>query len=97
MSLPLAPFAARTGVRGLVAAADQLAVSAGIAVLAQGGSGADAAVATGAAMAVVGPHLCGLGGDMLAMVCAPGSLPRRCSAWAGPARGPTRRGCGRRG
>jgi gamma-glutamyltranspeptidase/glutathione hydrolase len=75
MTLPLAPFAPRTGVRGLVAAADQLAVSAGISVLAQGGSGADAAVATGAAMAVVGPHLCGLGGDMLAMVCAPGSAP----------------------
>jgi len=75
VSLPLAPFAARTGVRGLVAAADQLAVSAGITVLAQGGSAADAAVAIGAAMAVVGPHLCGLGGDMLAMVCAPGSAP----------------------
>jgi gamma-glutamyltranspeptidase / glutathione hydrolase len=75
MSLPLAPFATRTGARGLVAAADQLAVSAGITVLAQNGSGADAAVATAAAMAVVGPHLCGLGGDMLAMVCAPGGTP----------------------
>ncbi len=75
MSLPLAPFAPRTGARGLVSAADQLAVSAGITVLAQGGSGADAAVATAAAMAVVGPHLCGLGGDMLAMVSAPGSAP----------------------
>jgi gamma-glutamyltranspeptidase/glutathione hydrolase len=75
VSLPLAPFASRTGARGLVAAADQLAVSAGISVLARGGSGADAAVATGAAMAVVGPHLCGLGGDMLAMICAPGSAP----------------------
>jgi gamma-glutamyltranspeptidase/glutathione hydrolase len=75
MSLPLAPFAPRTGARGLVSAADQLAVSAGITVLAQGGSGADAAVGTAAAMAVVGPHLCGLGGDMLAMVCAPGAAP----------------------
>jgi gamma-glutamyltranspeptidase / glutathione hydrolase len=75
MSLPLAPFASRTGARGLVSAADQLAVSAGISVLAQGGSGADAAVATAAAMAVVGPHLCGLGGDMLAMICAPGRAP----------------------
>jgi gamma-glutamyltranspeptidase/glutathione hydrolase len=58
-----------------VAAADQLAVSAGITVLAQGGSGADAAVATAAAMAVVGPHHCGQGGDMLAMVSAPGAAP----------------------
>ena len=60
----------------MVAAADQLAASAGLSMLAQGGSAADAAVATGAAMAVVGPHLCGLGGDVLAMVrAAPGSTP----------------------
>ena len=57
------------------AAADQLAASAGIAMLAQGGSAADAAVATGTVMAVVGPHLCGLGGDVLAMVSVPGSPP----------------------
>ena len=52
----------------MVAAADQLAVSAGIGLLARGGSGADAAVGAGTAMAVVGPHLCGLGGDVLALV-----------------------------
>jgi gamma-glutamyltranspeptidase/glutathione hydrolase len=59
----------------MVAAADQLAASAGIGMLARGGSAADAAVATGTAMAVVGPHLCGLGGDVLAMVSVPGSPP----------------------
>ncbi len=59
----------------MVAAADQLAVVAGVGALADGGSAADAAVATGAAMAVVGPHLCGLGGDVLAMVSAPGRAP----------------------
>ncbi len=75
MTLPLAPFGPRTGLRGMVAAADQLAASAGIAMLAQGGSAADAAVATGTVMAVVGPHLCGLGGDVLAMVSEPGSPP----------------------
>ncbi len=75
MSLPLAPFGPRRGQRGMVAAADQLAAVAGIGVLADGGSAADAAVATGAAMAVVGPHLCGLGGDVLAMVAPPGSEP----------------------
>ncbi len=75
MTLPLAPFAARAGLRGMVAAADQLAASAGLDMLARGGSAADAAVATGTAMAVVGPHLCGLGGDVLAMVAPPGSPP----------------------
>ncbi len=59
----------------MVAAADQLAAVAGVGALAEGGSAADAAVATGAAMAVVGPHLCGLGGDVLAMVSAPGRAP----------------------
>ena len=59
----------------MVAAADQLAASAGIEALANGGSAADAAVAAGAVMAVVGPHLCGLGGDALAMVSAPGAPP----------------------
>jgi len=75
VSLPLAPFGPRRGGRGMVAAADQLAAVAGIGVLADGGSAADAAVATGVAMAVVGPHLCGLGGDVLAMVAPPGRPP----------------------
>jgi gamma-glutamyltranspeptidase/glutathione hydrolase len=59
----------------MVAAADQLAALAGVDMLGRGGSAADSAVAAGAAMAVVGPHLCGLGGDVLAMVAAPGSEP----------------------
>ncbi len=59
----------------MVAAADQLASTAGVGVLDEGGSGADAAVAAAAVMAVVGPHLCGMGGDVLAMVSRPGHGP----------------------
>jgi gamma-glutamyltranspeptidase / glutathione hydrolase len=75
MAYPLAPFATRTGLRGMVNAADQLASTAGIALLEQGGSAADAVVAAAAVMAVTSPHLCGMGGDLLAMVSAPGSEP----------------------
>ncbi len=75
MSFPSAPFAPRTGRRGMVNAADQLAAIAGVGALAQGGTAADAAVAAAAVMAVTSPHLCGMGGDLLAMVSAPGSDP----------------------
>lgn len=53
---------------GMVASADHLASSAGVAMLRAGGSAGDAAVAAAAVMAVVGPHLCGMGGDLFALV-----------------------------
>jgi gamma-glutamyltranspeptidase / glutathione hydrolase len=59
----------------MVSTADQLASNAGIDALERGGSAADAIVAAAAAMAVVGPHLCGLGGDALATVAEPGRDP----------------------
>ncbi|MEZ5216573.1 MAG: gamma-glutamyltransferase [Ilumatobacteraceae bacterium] len=52
----------------MVCAADQLATQAGASVLARGGNAVDAAIATNAMMAVVAPHLCGLGGDLFAIV-----------------------------
>lgn len=63
-----APFNSTRAPRHMVAAADQLATSAGMAVLAQGGNAVDAAIATNAAIAVTGPHLCGMGGDLFALV-----------------------------
>jgi gamma-glutamyltranspeptidase/glutathione hydrolase len=59
----------------MVSTADQLASNAGIDALERGGSAADAVVAAAAVMAVVAPHLCGLGGDALAMVSEPGADP----------------------
>ncbi|MGN6677885.1 MAG: gamma-glutamyltransferase [Streptosporangiaceae bacterium] len=57
---------------GAVAAAHHLASAAGVVMLDRGGNAADAAIAAGAVMAVVGPHMCGLGGDLFAVVAWPG-------------------------
>src|SRR5712692_11041680 len=67
MSAPLFPHVA-------VVSPHHLASSAGLAVLASGGNAADAAVATNLVLAVAYPHMCGLGGDLFAMVWANGEL-----------------------
>ena len=53
---------------GMVCSVDHLASSAGAEVLAAGGSAADAAVAASAVLAVTTPHMCGMGGDLFALV-----------------------------
>lgn len=63
-----APFTSIRAARHMVASADQLATQAGLSALAQGGNAVDAAIATNAAIAVTGPHLCGMGGDLFALV-----------------------------
>lgn len=68
----------------MVASADQLATSAGNAIFAAGGNAVDAAIATNAVIAVVGPHLCGMGGDLFALVYADGQVySLNSSGWAG--------------
>lgn len=56
---------------GMVAAAHPLAVQIGVDVLQRGGSAVDAAIAVNAALAVMEPTSCGLGGDLFAMVWDP--------------------------
>src|SRR5690349_5970331 len=56
----------------MVASVDHLASTAGVAMLQAGGNAADAAVAASAVMAVTSPHLCGMGGDLFALVHRPG-------------------------
>jgi gamma-glutamyltranspeptidase/glutathione hydrolase len=51
------------GRRGVVATPHPLATVAGLGALARGGTALDAAVAAGATLAVVYPHMTGLGGD----------------------------------
>ncbi len=52
----------------MVATADHLATQAGLTAFALGGNAIDAAIAANAAIAVTGPHMCGMGGDLFALV-----------------------------
>lgn len=53
---------------GLVASEHPLASQAGIGMLAAGGNAVDAAIAANAAMGVLSPMMCGIGGDLFAIV-----------------------------
>lgn len=61
--------------QGMVVAPHSLAAQAGLAVLREGGNAIEAAVATAAALAVVYPHMTGIGGDAFWMLKAPGCAP----------------------
>lgn len=73
----ITPFSSRPrpvlgGQRGAVAAAHPLATAAGQRLLMEGGSAVDALVAAQAALCVLAPDACGLGGDAFALVREPG-------------------------
>jgi gamma-glutamyltranspeptidase len=59
----------------MVAAAHPLVVAAGLEALQAGGNAVDAAIAAALTAAVVMPEMCGLGGDLFAIVHRPGEAP----------------------
>ena len=59
--------------QGMVCAPQPYAVDAAVDVLARGGNAVDAAIAAGLVQGVVSPHMCGLGGYLVATVYPPGS------------------------
>lgn len=77
---------------GMVCAVDHLAAQAGVSVLRHGGSAVDAAIATSAVLTVTTQQMCGLGGDLFALVSRAGKPPLalnssgRAGSGADPAR-----------
>lgn len=69
--MPLVPYETTRAANGMVCAVDHLAANAGVAILRAGGSAADAAVAASAVLAVTTQHMCGMGGDLFALVSTP--------------------------
>jgi len=69
--------------RGIVAAPHALASDAGLAVLQAGGNALDAAIATAATLAVVYPHMNGVGGDNVWLVYDAGRARLRALNGAG--------------
>ncbi len=70
--------------RGIVASEHPLASQAGATVLARGGHAVEAAIAANAVMGVVCPMMCGVGGDLFAIVCESGGKLHgvNASGWA---------------
>ncbi|MBT5140152.1 MAG: gamma-glutamyltranspeptidase [Acidimicrobiaceae bacterium] len=53
---------------GMVSTIDAVATAAGVELLRRGGSAVDAAIGANAALAVIAPNMCGMGGDLWALV-----------------------------
>jgi gamma-glutamyltranspeptidase / glutathione hydrolase len=79
-SLPIGgpPVFTHHAPRGMVCSVDHLASGAGVAMLGAGGSAADAAIATSAVLAVTTQHMCGMGGDLFALVHHADGSPPTC-------------------
>jgi oxamate amidohydrolase len=71
--------------RGLVSTSHYLASASGLRRLQEGGSAADAAIAANAVLAVVYPHMAGLGGDGFWLVHEPGAQSPKALNASGPA------------
>jgi gamma-glutamyltranspeptidase/glutathione hydrolase len=78
--MPTQPTSTCRAAHGMVCAVDHLAAQAGIGMLRLGGTAADAAVAASAVLAVTTQHMCGMGGDLLAVVVSPGQPPLALNA-----------------
>jgi gamma-glutamyltranspeptidase/glutathione hydrolase len=77
-------YGASAALRGMISAPHHLAAEAGLAVLREGGNAIEAMVAAAATIAVVYPHMNGLGGDGFWLILRPDAPPIGIQA-CGPA------------
>src|SRR5215218_3759587 len=88
--MPTLPFHSRRspvyGRKGIVSTSQPFATAAGLEILAQGGTAADAAVAASAALNVTEPSSTGIGGDMFALYYSADT--KRVTALNGSGRAP---------
>ena len=82
-------FATVHGTRGMVTAPHRLAADAGLAVLQDGGSAVEATVAVAACLAVVYPHMTGIGGDGFWVIHEPDGAVHGIHGCGGAARAAT--------
>ncbi|MBT8239653.1 MAG: gamma-glutamyltransferase [Acidimicrobiia bacterium] len=80
------------GSNGAVCTVDYRASQAGVDVLNDGGNAVDAAIAANAVLTVVSQHMCGMGGDLFALVHLGEEEPAclNASGWAGAGADPDR-------
>lgn len=78
MPAPLVPFHTLHARNGMVCSVDHLASSAGVGMMRAGGNAVDAAVAASAVLAVTTQHMCGMGGDLFALVHHADGSPPDC-------------------
>jgi len=76
--------------RGMVTTPHNLASEAGLRVLREGGKAIEAVVAAAATLAVVYPHMTGIGGDGFWLIAVPDGPPVAIDACGAAARGATR-------
>ncbi len=70
----------RLSSRSMVCSVDHLATAAGTNILALGGSAADAAIAASAVLTITNQHMCGMGGDLWAVIHTGGGPPQALNA-----------------
>jgi gamma-glutamyltranspeptidase/glutathione hydrolase len=87
----LPPVVTRHAANAMVSTIDHLATEAGVDVLRKGGSAVDAAIAANAVLSVTCPNMCGMGGDLWALVHHTDGPPEALDASGRPGPAPTPR------